>query len=131
MPTSPSVAFEVHFPRETHGRRARTGPPPAVREPLVGLPRQVKLLALAHHLDRQLQRGVFRDYAHIAEVAGLTRARITQIMGLLLLPVPVQEEMLLNPEVARGWTDRDVQRMVGEVEWEKVLQNAQLPSPVK
>lgn len=115
--TAPTLTFDVHFERKkrrkeaVHGKRTATEPGREV------YPRQVRLLALAHHLERQLQRGIFRDYADIAALAGISRARVTQIMSLLYLAPNIQEQMLLNPEVARGWTDRDVQRMVKEVEW--------------
>ena len=53
------------------------------------------LLALAHHWERLVREGVVKDYAEIARLAGLTRARVTQIMNLMLLAPDIQEQILL------------------------------------
>ncbi len=60
------------------------------------IPRVVRLLALAHHFDGLLARGIVRDYADIAGLAGVTRARVTQIMDLLLLAPEIQEALLMG-----------------------------------
>ena len=44
--------------------------------------------------DRLIDGGVLRDYADAAQVLGVTRARMTQIMNMLGLPVAVQEAVL-------------------------------------
>jgi hypothetical protein len=60
------------------------------------LPRITRLLALAHHLQDLLDRSVVSDYADIARVSGLSRARIMQIMNLML-PVPgIKEDIIIN-----------------------------------
>jgi hypothetical protein len=43
-----------------------------------------------------LDRGEVRDYADIAQLGYVTRARITQIMNLLLLAPDIQEALLLQ-----------------------------------
>jgi len=58
------------------------------------LPRISWLMALAVHFDGLIRRGIVRDYADLAWLGGVTRARITQIMNLLNLPPWKQEELL-------------------------------------
>jgi hypothetical protein len=40
---------------------------------------------LAHRLDELVRAGVIADYAALAKLAHVSRARITQIMNLLVL----------------------------------------------
>ena len=63
-------------------------PPPA------RLPRITRLMALAIKFQDMVDRGEVRDYADIARLGYVTRARITQIMNLLHLAPEVQEEIL-------------------------------------
>lgn len=63
--------------------------------------RVARQLALAHALQRRVASGEFADYADMARSLGFTRARITQIMDLLLLAADIQEEILFI-EVAPG-----------------------------
>src|SRR5450759_215481 len=52
-------------------------------------------LALAHQIQRAIDRGEIRDQAEAARRLGLTRARLTQILDLTLLAPDIQEEILL------------------------------------
>ena len=56
--------------------------------------RVARQLALAHALQRRVDRGEFADYADLARGLGFTRARITQLMNLLLIATDIQEEIL-------------------------------------
>lgn len=56
--------------------------------------RVARQLALAHALQRRVDDGEFPDYATMARALGFTRARISQIMDLLLLAPAIQEEIL-------------------------------------
>jgi len=51
-------------------------------------------MALAIHFDRLIREGVVENYADLARLGGVTRARITQIMDLLNLPAAEQEQIL-------------------------------------
>ena len=44
--------------------------------------------------DSLIRQGLVRDYADLARLGGVSRARITQIMNLLNLPPWKQEELL-------------------------------------
>lgn len=56
--------------------------------------RVARLLAQAHDVEGRVQSGEFRDYADVARHHGLTRARLTQVMNLLLLAPDIQADVL-------------------------------------
>ena len=84
------------------------------------VPRVSKLMALAIRFDGLLQRGEVKDYAELARLGHVTRARVTQIMNLLNLAPDIQEQLLFLPEVEHGrdpvkeWQVRPV---AAEVDW--------------
>lgn len=80
-------------------------PGPAPERPVGRVPRISRLMALAIHFDAMLSRGDIEDYAALARLGQVTRARITQIMNLALLAPDIQEEILFLPTITRG---RDV-----------------------
>jgi hypothetical protein len=51
-------------------------------------------LALAHRIARDIERGLYVDYADVARRHGLTRARLSQLMDLTLLAPDIQEQVL-------------------------------------
>jgi ParB-like chromosome segregation protein Spo0J len=51
-------------------------------------------LALAHHLQAAIDRGAIADRADVARKLGLTRARVTQLLDLLLLAPDLQGAVL-------------------------------------
>jgi hypothetical protein len=59
-------------------------------------------MALAIHFDGLIRDRVVRDYADLARLGGVSRARITQIMNLLNLPPWKQEELLFLDGTAAG-----------------------------
>jgi len=66
------------------------------------VPRIAKLMALAIRFDGLVRRGEVRDYADLARLGYVTRARITQIMNLLNLAPDIQEALLFLPRTVRG-----------------------------
>ena len=61
------------------------------------IPRITRLMALAIKFQEMIDRGEVRDYADIARLGYVTRARITQIMNLLNLAPDLQELLLAGP----------------------------------
>ena len=53
-------------------------------------------MALAIHFEDLIRQGVVTDYADLARLGHVTRARVTQIMNLRLLAPEIQEELLLG-----------------------------------
>jgi hypothetical protein len=66
------------------------------------LPRVAKLMALAIRFEGLLRDGVVKDYAELARLGHVTRARMSQIMNLLHLAPDIQEALLFLPRLARG-----------------------------
>jgi hypothetical protein len=52
------------------------------------------MLALAYFIERQVEAGKIRDYATSARRLGISRARMSQMMNLINLPVAKQEAIL-------------------------------------
>lgn len=52
------------------------------------------MLALAHHLQRAIDEGLVADRAAVARNLGLTRARVSQLLDLLLLAPDLQQGVL-------------------------------------
>lgn len=76
----------------------RQGKRKVIREPRkpVGprIPRISRLMALAIKMQGMVDRGEVKDYAELARLAQVTRARMTQIMNLNLLAPELQERLL-------------------------------------
>jgi hypothetical protein len=66
------------------------------------VPRVTRLLALALRLDRLVHAGAIADYATLARLGHVSRARVSQILGLLLLAPDIQETLLFLPPTERG-----------------------------
>jgi hypothetical protein len=65
------------------------------------LPRIARLLALAIRLEALVREGAVRDYAELARLGHVTRARMTQVMSLLYLAPDIQESILFWEETSR------------------------------
>lgn len=77
-------------------------------------------MALAIHFDGLIREGVVRDYADLARLGGVSRARITQIMNLLNLPPWKQEELLFleGREAGRDAVkEREMRSHASEITW--------------
>jgi len=96
-----TIECAVHFDKGKAGaKRLAAGPqPPAV--PAGRVPRVARLLALAHRFEVLVRQGAVKDYAELARLGHVTRARITQVMNLLLAP-DLQEQILFLPRTTRG-----------------------------
>ncbi len=65
-------------------------------------PRRVtELLRKAIEWRRQLDAGEVRNQSDIARREGITRARVTQIMGMLQFAPEIQEQILYLPDAGR------------------------------
>jgi len=80
------------------------------------VPRIARLMALAIRFDGLLRAQEFRDYAEIASLGRVTRARMTQIMKLLDLAPDIQEQILFLPHL-KGLNERNLRRIVSQIDW--------------
>jgi len=77
----------------------RRGKPKPPREPRT--PRVVELLRKTIEWQALLESGDAANQAAIARREGITRARVTQVMGMLRLAPEIQQHVLSMPEVVR------------------------------
>lgn len=117
-----TIETKVHFTTGRAGQKQikRGEPEPAAPPPPDRIPRISRLMALAIHFDGLIRRGVVRDYADLARLGGITRARATQIMNLLNLATDIQEALLFLPGAAKGRdsvSEREMRVVCDVPEW--------------
>lgn len=132
------VEFQVQFSGGAKGRRrvefesnAATPterPAPATTskpEPVKGasldrIPRITRLLVHGHYFEKLVREGVVKDYAEIARLTGLSRARVAQITNLTLLAPDIQE-LILKICPSQKWHDsnseHNLRTLVIEMDW--------------
>lgn len=117
-----TVTSKVHFNR---GRRSHKeihpGSPQNAHVPS-RLPRVAKLMALAIRFEGLVRDGAVADYAELARLGHVTRARMSQIMSLLHLAPDIQEAILFLPRVESGKdpiTERDIRPIAVMPDWRK------------
>jgi len=118
-----TVEYAVHFSRGPRGQlELQQGEAPPEPDAEVGaVPRIAKLMALAIRFDGLVRRGDVEDFADIAALGHVTRARVSQIVNLLNLAPDIQEAILFH-EPVRGERDavpeRRVRAIAGEPDWD-------------
>ena len=84
------------------------------------VPRIARLMALAVKFEQMIRQSVVPDYAVLAAVGRVSRARVTQIMNLLNLAPDIQEQILfLRWETAErcGICEQTIRRMSSLLLW--------------
>jgi hypothetical protein len=79
-------------------------------------------MALAIRLERLVRAGEVADYADVARLGHVTRARVTQIMNFLCLAPDIQEDILFLPPTERGRDpirEHHVRPIVRTLDWGK------------
>lgn len=124
-PMQASITASFHYERSARGRKRMMAgpiPPPAAQRTVGRIPRLSRLMALAIRFESLIRDGAVSRQSELAEVGHVTRARVTQIMNLLLLAPDIQEEILFLPPVTEGKEtirEHHLRRLVGIVEWDK------------
>ena len=78
-------------------------------------------MTLAIRFEQLIQDGVVEDQSEIARLGHVTPARLSQIMGLLMLAPDIQEAILMLPRVHEGRdtvTERDLRRITRILDWD-------------
>ncbi len=117
-----TVTRKVHFRSGRQSRKELRGGQPKPPVPPGRVPRVSRLMALAIRFDRLVRDGAVADYAEIARLGHVTRARLTQIMNLLHLAPDIQEALLLLPPVEKGRdpiTERELRPIAAVPDWQK------------
>ena len=121
-----TVNCKVHFSRGRKGRKEMSkGEKPI--QPVINpgnIPRVSRLMALAIRLQKLIRSGEISNYSDIARLGQVSRARVTQIMNLLLLAPDIQEEILFLPRTLKGHDlirERDLRTIVTITQWDEQL----------
>ena len=119
-----TIESKIHFERRGRGSRknVRSGDAPAPLPQIGRVPRVARFMALAIRFDDLVRTGVVTDYAELARLAHVTRARITQIMNLMMLAPDIQEAILFLPRFERGRDPillRQLQPIALVLDWRK------------
>jgi len=93
-PSDYRVIEEPIYWRRSRSVELTPTPPPDKPEPVRRPAKVARQLALAHHLQAAIERGLVADQAALARKLGLTRARVTQLFDLLMLAADLQEHVL-------------------------------------
>ena len=113
------ITYALDFHASKRGQRENTATHPS---PADGndssVPRIARLMALAIRFDRLLRAEEFRDYAELARLGRVTRARMTQIMKLLDLAPDIQEQILFLPN-RKGLNERNLRPIVKRIDWDE------------
>ena len=100
-------------------RRQSAGRPKKTTAPAPpSIPRIVRLMALAIKFQDMVDRSEIRDYAEIARLGYVTRARLTQVMNLLLLASDIQERILDNSYACSRITESDLRSVSRIIDWD-------------
>ena len=81
--------------------------------------RVARLMALAIRFDQLIRDGVVADYADLARLGHVSRARVTQIMNLLNLAPDIQERLLLSKAGTDDLHERRLRALAAEPDWQR------------
>ena len=118
-----SLEFNIRFKRCGRGskKEIREGAEEAVpKAPTGRIPRISRFMALAIHYEDLIRAGHVSDFAELARLGHVTRARVTQIMNLRLLAPDIQEELLSLPMIQNGRAKihlRQLQAIIVTTDW--------------
>jgi hypothetical protein len=122
MSGKPSVTYGLDFcagPRGRHQLKVLSSLQPSNAEtPDCSTPRIARLMALAIRFEGLLRDETIRDYAELARLGRVTRARMTQITKLLHLAPDIQEQILFLPPI-KGLNERNLRPIVRRIDWDE------------
>jgi hypothetical protein len=113
------VTYALDFRAGKQGGRENNGlssQPPKGEVPDGSVPRVARLMALAIRFEGMLRDETIQDYAELARLGRVTRARITQIMKLRYLAPDIQEQILFLPPI-KGLNERNLRPVVSRIDW--------------
>src|SRR3990172_10573520 len=91
----PGLTVEVTLAPPRRWRDKRIPPnKPVSSDKAARIPRITRLMALAIKFQNMVDRSEVRDYADLARLGHVSRARITQITNLLHLAPDIQEQLI-------------------------------------
>jgi len=129
MNTPLRMEYTVHFTTQAKGRKTLQQ---GEQQPVGHVPRVARVLALAHHFDHLIEQGAVKEYAEIARLAQMTRARVTQIMYLKYLAPAIQERIAQLDMTAEKdpISEKQLRRIARIPDWDRqreAFANANIP----
>ena len=94
-----TLTRQVAADRVVSAISSRRGKPKPPKDPKT--PRVVELLRKAIEWQARIESGKASSQTAIARQEGITRARVTQVLGMLRLAPQIQERVLSLPDVVR------------------------------
>jgi DNA invertase Pin-like site-specific DNA recombinase len=92
---------------------------PMAAEPVGRVPRISRLMALAIRMEGLVRTGRVKDYAELARLGGVSRARVSQVLNLRNLAPPIQERLLFLEGAVGAIQERALRRVAQSVNWEE------------
>ena len=120
QPEDGAVQVEVAISLRPRRPKASPGAQIAPTADLAGpprIPRITRLMALAIKFQGMVDRGEVRDYADLARLGYVTRARLTQLMNLLLLAPDIQERLLDWVPQEGTTSERHLRQVIRSLNW--------------
>ncbi len=115
------VRYSFHTSRKGSGAPVLLKPGPAPKAvSKARIPRISRMVALAHKFERMLATKQVASMSELAACGCVTRARMTQVMDLLLLAPDIQEALLFLPGAGQGRdpiTIREMRYVCQPVSW--------------
>lgn len=108
------------LPQPQPSRPASHEPPQPVTSPLA------QRLALAYAIERAIESGRVKNLAEVSRRLGITRARVTQLMALLFVAAPLQDNLLSD---RRSQPERFIRNVASNASWRR--QQSALASVVR
>ena len=125
QPIPAPITTPFQYALGLHGRKRMTAghsPTAALDRPPGRVPRVSRLMALAIRFERLICEGAVARQVEMAEIAHVTRARVTQIMNLLHLAPDIQEAILFLPLVEAGKDpirEHHLRPLAAMIEWDR------------
>ena len=122
---SASISFDIHFSSGKSSHRViRRGKRPKHAKP-TRLPRVTRLMALSIKYEHLIQKGLVKNHAELADLAGVDRSQISTILRYRLLAPDIQEWLINLPETEKGNDPlgfMDLRYLSSIISWEKQRQ---------
>jgi hypothetical protein len=122
MTDNKEVTYPVDFcagrQDRPENRIAASRLPPADEAAARSISRIARLMALAIRFEGLVREETTQDYAELARLGRVTRARMTQIMKLLDLAPDIQEQILFLPPI-QGLNERNLRPLVSRIDWDE------------
>jgi hypothetical protein len=128
-PSDISITYSCHFQLKQGRKRLIKGTRPTPLSTLKSnlkkatkIPPATKLLSLAHYYKDLLAASKVKDYAELARLTQVSRARLTQIMNLTFLAPEIQKALLCAPFYDHKKTERSLREIAECLSWQVQLE---------